>query len=107
MAWSAHVINRAHRFLKAAAAGESQSAVLAHQLAEAAAEQLEPLNRLVVAILSGGPFTVRRGLELAEVVLKAGHGEEDAQEDTGTAERPGALPTGILKGSPASERKAT
>ena len=63
------VHHQAIDFLKAAAAGDARSAELARALALAVGEALEPVNRLVAAVLAGGPFTIRRALELAEVVM--------------------------------------
>jgi hypothetical protein len=63
------VHHQAIDFLKAAAAGDARSAELARALALAVGEALEPVNRLVAAVLAGGPFTIRRALELAALVL--------------------------------------
>ena len=57
---------------EAARARSPDSTRLAEEFAEAVGEALEPINRLVAAAIAGGPFSVRRALELLEVLLQHG-----------------------------------
>ena len=61
-------LNRGLELAEAVRAGSPDSAALAEQFALAVGESLEPVNRLVAAVLAGGPFAVRRALELVEAL---------------------------------------
>ena len=66
-AGSERIAEAAQALLVATAAGDPAAAELAGALAWAVGEELESLNRLVAAVLAGGPFAVRRALELVEL----------------------------------------
>ena len=78
----------AGELVSAAADGDERAFELAINFAEAVNEQLEPLNRLVIAILTGGPLTVRRGLELAELVLQSRQPADGAVQDASAGNEP-------------------
>ena len=59
-------------FARAVEAGGDDSGELAREFATAVGLTLEPVNQLVAAVLAGGPFSVRRGLQLAEEVVVNG-----------------------------------
>jgi len=67
------IVAMALELAAAVKAGDSAAAELAGRFALAVGHGLEPVNRLIAAVLAGGPFTIRRALELAELVLD-GHG---------------------------------
>jgi len=52
--------------VRAAADGDEGAFDLAFRLAEAVGAALEPINMQVAAVLAGGPFTVRRALDLVD-----------------------------------------
>jgi hypothetical protein len=60
---------QAIELLQAVRAGDARSGELARTFALGVGEGLEPVNGLVAAVLAGGPFTIRRAMELAEVGL--------------------------------------
>jgi hypothetical protein len=64
-----HVRALCQRFAQAVDEGAPNANELAAELAIAVGETLEPANRLVASVMAGGPFAVRRALELAELVL--------------------------------------
>ena len=59
-------------FKRAVEEGREDSGELAAEFATAVGMALEPVNQLVAAVLAGGPFAVRRGLQLAEEVVGNG-----------------------------------
>ena len=59
-------------FARAVEAGCDDSGELAKEFATAVGLRLEPVNQLVAGVLAGGPFAVRRGLQLAEELVESG-----------------------------------
>ena len=82
--------DRAVEMAAAVQAGDPDAGELAAAFALAVGEAMEPANRLVAAVMAGGPFAVRRALELGEMMLGAADavhprtGSASGNDKTGT-----------------------
>jgi len=94
-AWATKISCLAERLIQACASRHRDAAALAVTLAETIGDVLEPTNRLVAAVLAGGPFVLRRALDLAELILESNARNVAVGDDTVDAPHPtttGAAP---------------